>query len=150
MLTYYRLLTPHHADELARMQKDYESGAVNPRDLKASLAREIITRLQGAEAAAAGEEHFDTVFRRHESAADLQELALEPGDVEDGGSVFLPAVLERWFGQTRSEWRRRIQQGGVSLDGEPVSDLAVPSAALAGKVVKAGKSAKAQGVVRGL
>jgi tyrosyl-tRNA synthetase len=150
MLTYYRLLTPHHADELASMQRDLESGALNPRDLKARLAREIITRLQGEEAAAAAEEHFDTVFRRHESAADLQELALEPGDAEEGGSVFLPAVLERWFGQTRSEWRRRIQQGGVSLDGEPVSDLAVPAAALAGKHVKAGKSAKAQGVVRGL
>ena len=103
------------------MQRDLESGAVNPRDEKARLAREIITRLRGAEAAAAAEEHFDSVFRRHESAADLQELALEAGDVEDGGSVFLPAVLERWFGQTRSEWRRRIQQGGVSLDGEPVS-----------------------------
>jgi tyrosyl-tRNA synthetase len=148
MPTYYRLLTPHHADELARIEQDFESGAVNPRDLKARLAREIITRLRGAAAAAAAEEHFDSVFRRHESAADLQELALEPADVEEDGKVFLPAVLERWFGQTRSEWRRRIQQGGVSLDGEPVSDLAVPTAALAGTHVKAGKSAKTQGVVR--
>ena len=127
MLTYFRLLTPHHADELARIEVEYRSGAVSPRDLKARLAREIITRLRGAEAAAAAEEHFDSVFRRHESAADLQELALEPGDVEDGGAVFLPAVMERWFGQTRSEWRRRIQQGGVSLDGEPVTELAVPA-----------------------
>jgi tyrosyl-tRNA synthetase len=150
MLTYYRLLTPHHADELARIEREYDSGAVNPRDLKARLAREIITRLRGAEAAAAAEEHFDSVFRRHESAADLQELALRPGDVEEDGRVFLPAVLERWFGQTRSEWRRRIQQGGVSLDGEPVADLAVPAASLAGKHVKAGKSATAQGVIRGL
>jgi tyrosyl-tRNA synthetase len=150
MMTYFRLLTPHHADEFTRMDEDLASGAVSPRDLKARLAREIITRLRGAEAAAAAEEHFDSVFRRHESAADLQELALEAGDVEEGGSVFLPAVLERWFGQTRSEWRRRIQQGGVSLDGEPVSDLAVPTAALAGRQLKAGKSAKAQGVIRGL
>jgi tyrosyl-tRNA synthetase len=87
------------------------------------------------------------LFRRHESAADLQELALASGDVEEDGTVFLPAVLERWFGQTRGEWRRRIQQGGVSLDGEPVSDLAFPAAALAGKHVKAGKSALAQGLV---
>jgi tyrosyl-tRNA synthetase len=150
MLTYYRLLTPHHADELARMQRDFESGAVNPRDEKARLAREVITRLRGAEAAAAAEEHFDSVFRRHESAADLQELALEAGDLEEGGTVFLPAVLERWFGQSRGEWRRRIQQGGVSLDGEPVSDLAVPAAALTDRRLKAGKSARAQGVIRGI
>ena len=146
MLTYYRLLTPHHSDELARIEQDYESGAVNPRDLKARLARDMITRLHGAEAAGAAEERFDSVFRRHESAADLQELTLQAADVEEGGTVFLPALLERWLGQTRSEWRRRIQQGGVSLDGEPVTDLAVPAAALAGRHLKAGKSATTQGV----
>ena len=149
MLTYYRLLTTHHADELARLEADLESGAVSPRDLKARLAREIITRLSGAPAAAAAEDHFDKVFRRHEAADDLQELALEPADLEDG-SVFLPKVMERWFGQTRSEWRRRIEQGGVSLDGEPLASLAVPAAQLAGRRLKAGKSARAQGLVKGL
>jgi hypothetical protein len=64
--------------------------------------------------------------------------------------VFLPAVLERWFGQTRSEWRRRIQQGGVSLDGEPLTSLAVPAAELAGRRVKAGKAASLQGLVKPL
>ncbi len=150
MMAYFYLLTPHHADELRRLKADFESGAVNPRDLKARLAREIITRLRGADAAAAAEDHFDKVFRRHEAAADLQELALEPSDLEDGGQVFLPAVLERWFGQTRSEWRRRIQQGGVSLDGEPLASLAVPAAQLAGRRLKAGKSATSQGRIKGL
>ena len=150
MMTYFRLLTPHHADEFAAMEAELESGAVNPRDLKARLAREIIARLRGAAAAAVAEDHFDKVFRRHEAAADLQELALEVSDVEDGGQVFLPAVLERWFGQTRSEWRRRIQQGGVSLDGEPLTSLAVPAAQLAGRRLKAGKSATSQGRIKGL
>lgn len=150
MMTYFRLLTPHHADELRRLESDYESGAVNPRDLKARLAREIIARLRGADAAAAAEDHFDRVFRRHEAAADLQKLVLQPSDVEDGGQVFLPAVLERWFGQTRSEWRRRIQQGGVSLDGEPLTSLAVPAAQLSGRRLKAGKSATSQGQIKGL
>src|SRR5450759_5439984 len=93
MMTYCRLLTPHHADEFAAMEAELESGAVNARDLKARLAREIIARLRGAAAAAAAEDHFDKVFRRHEAAADLQELALEPSDVEDG-DVFLPKVME--------------------------------------------------------
>ena len=150
MMTYFRLLTRHHADELAALEAELDSGAVNPRDLKARLAREVIARLRGASAAAAAEDHFDKVFRRHEAAADLQELALEPSDLEDGGQVFLPAVLERWFGQTRSEWRRRIRQGGVSLDGEPLTSLAVPAAQLAGRRLKAGKSATSQGRIKGL
>ncbi len=148
MMTYFRLLTPHHADEFRAMQAELESGTVDPRDLKARLAREIIARLRGAAAAAVAEDHFDKVFRRHEAAADLQELALESSDVEDGGQVFLPAVLERWFGQTRSEWRRRIQQGGVSLDGESLSSLSLPAAQLAGRCLRAGKSARFQGVIR--
>jgi tyrosyl-tRNA synthetase len=150
MMTYFRLLTPHHADEFSRMEVELASGAVNPRDLKARLAREIITRLRGAGTAAAAEEHFDRVFRRHEAADDLQVLALEPADLEATGDVFLPAVMERWFGETRSEWRRRIQQGGVSLDGEPLTRLAVPAADLAGRRLKAGKSAKVQGLIHGL
>jgi len=149
MMTYYRLLTRHHADEFARLEADLAAGAVSPRDAKARLAREIITRLRGAEAAAAAEEHFDRVFRRREAGEDLNDLDLEPGDLEDG-HVFLPAVLARWFGQSRSEWRRRIEQGGVSLDGEPVTTLAVPAADLGGRHLKAGKSAKVQGIVRGV
>ena len=149
MMTYYRLLTAHHADEFARLEADLAAGAVSPRDAKARLAREIITRLRGAGAAAAAEEHFDRVFRRREAGEDLAGLPLEPGDLEDG-RVFLPAVLARWFGLSRSEWRRRIEQGGVSLDGEPVTTLAVPAADLAGRHLKAGKSAKVQGIVRGV
>jgi tyrosyl-tRNA synthetase len=149
MMAYHRLLTNHHADEFAQMEADLAAGAVSPRDAKARLAREIITRLRGAEAAAAAEEHFDRVFRRHEAGDDLQELALEPGDVEEG-SVYLPKVLERWFGLSRSEGRRRIEQGGVTLDGEPVTTLAVPAGRLAGRRLKAGKSARAQGRVRDL
>ena len=148
MMIYYRLLTPHHADEFAKMAADLEFGTVNPRDLKARLAREIITCLHGAAAAAAAEEHFDRVFRRHEVGSDLQELTLETADQEEG-SVYLPAVMERWFGQTRSEWRRRIQQGGVSLDGEPLASLALPAAQLLGSRLKAGKSATLQGLIKG-
>jgi tyrosyl-tRNA synthetase len=147
MMTYYRLLTPHHADELKQLDADLASGAASPRDLKARLAREIITRLRGAAAAVAAEDHFDKVFRRHEAGDDLQELVLEPADLEDG-DVFLPKIMERWFGQTRSEWRRRIQQGGVSLDGEPLTSLAIPAEQLAGRRLKAGKSAQAQGLIK--
>jgi tyrosyl-tRNA synthetase len=149
MMTYYRLLTPHHADEFAGLEQQLKSGAANPRDLKARLAREIITRLRGASAAHAAEEHFDRVFRRHEAGEDLQTLTMLGDDLE-GDDVFLPKVMERWFGQTRSEWRRRIQQGGVSLDGEPVTSLAMPAASLAGRRLKAGKSATQQGVITGL
>ena len=148
ILTYFRLLTPHHASEIAGFERGLASGEINPRDLKASLAREIIARLRGEAAATAAEEHFDRVFRRHELSDDVQTLTLEPADVADG-AVFLPAVMERWFGISRSEARRRILQGGVTLNGAPVGELSLPAADLAGAHLKAGKSATFQGVVAG-
>ena len=124
---------------------------MNPRDLKARLAREIITRLRGAEAAAAAEEHFDSVFRRHEAAADLQELALEAGDVEDGGTVFLPGrpralvrpdalrvAAAHPAGRRQPGRRAGLRPRRPRRRSSPASRL------------KAGKSAKSQGVIRGL
>ncbi len=147
IMTYFRLLTAHHASEIAALEQQLAAGALNPRDLKARLAREILTRLRGEAAAAEAEEHFDRVFRRHEAAGDVQNLTLEPADV-DNGAVYLPSVMERWFGISRSEGRRRVAQGAVTLDGTTVTELSLPVAELAGAHVKAGKSATFQGVVR--
>ena len=148
IMTYFRLLTSRHAAELRAMEADLAGGQINPRDLKAALARDIIGRLQGEEAAAAAEEHFDRVFRRREAATDVAELSLRPDDVEDG-TVYLPRAMERWFGLTRSEGRRRIEQRAVTLDGQCVSELSLPVGEVRGKHIKVGKSAKFQGVVTG-
>lgn len=147
IMTYFRLLTAHHAAEIAALEEGLAGGALNPRDLKARLAREILARLRGEAAAAAAEEHFDRVFRRHEVAGAAQSLVLEPADVE-GDTVYLPAVMERWFTLSRSEGRRRIEQGGVTLDGATVTAFSVSAAELDGKHLKAGKSTQTQGVVR--
>jgi tyrosyl-tRNA synthetase len=57
----------------------------------------------------------------------------------DGGSVFLPELLQAQFGQSNSHWRRVIEQGGVRIDGEPVRELEVPAERLAGTLIQAGK-----------
>jgi len=147
MMVYFRLLTGHHADELKRIEKQLAGGSVNPRDMKAALAREIIARLHGTAAATAAEEHFDRTFRRHELGGDVAELMLLESDDEDG-QVYLPKVMERWFGITRSEARRRLEQGAVALDGETLAALSVPAESLPGKHIKAGKAARFQGTVR--
>jgi hypothetical protein len=90
------------------------------------------------------------VFRRHEAADDLQELALVPGDLEDG-RVFLPKVMERWFGATRSECAAAHRAGRRQRStASPWPSSSVPLAALAGRRLKAGKSAAAQGLIKGL
>jgi tyrosyl-tRNA synthetase len=55
------------------------------------------------------------------------------------GVVYLPAVLQESFGQSGSHWRRQIDQGGVRVNGEPVSGYELPAGSLDGSVLQAGK-----------
>ncbi len=55
------------------------------------------------------------------------------------GVVHLPELLGNELGMSRSDVRRTITQGGVRLDGEPVTELDLPTAELAGRVLQVGK-----------
>jgi tyrosyl-tRNA synthetase len=57
----------------------------------------------------------------------------------NGGVIHLPELLGSHFGVSRSEARRTIAQGGVRLDGEPVTELDLPAAELSGRVLQMGK-----------
>jgi tyrosyl-tRNA synthetase len=107
-----------------------------PRDLKRALARGVVARFHGDEAAAAAEQHFDRLFVTREAPEDVETSA-----VALDGDVFLPALIEEVFGRSRSEARRLLDQGGVKLDGEaiPAGTLELPSDALDGRVLQVGK-----------
>ena len=106
----------------------------DPMDAKLALARFIVERSHGENAARAAEEHFDRVVRDRKPPEDVPEHPLPAGD-----PVHLPAVLADAFGLSTSEARRLISQGGAKLDGEPVGDLDFPRSRLAGAVLQAGK-----------
>jgi tyrosyl-tRNA synthetase len=105
-----------------------------PMEAKLALARWIVARSHGEEAARAAEEHFDRVVRHREAPEEVPAHALPAGD-----PVHLPAVLADAFALSTSEARRLIGQGGVKLDGESVSELDLPRERLAGAVLQAGK-----------
>jgi tyrosyl-tRNA synthetase len=108
-----------------------------PRDAKRAMARALVERFHGAAAARAAEEHFDRLFVRHEAPEEVEELAVGGGD----GDVHLPALLAEGFGLSRSDARRMLAQGGVKLDGEPLSpdDIDVAPERLDGAVLQVGK-----------
>jgi tyrosyl-tRNA synthetase len=115
-------------------ERPYES-AGDPMEGKLALARFIVERSHGADAAARAEEHFTRVVREHQAPDDVPEADLPPGD-----PVHLPALLAEQLGvPSTSEARRLISQGGVKVDGEPVTELDVPRSRLEGAVVQAGK-----------
>ena len=121
---WYRLIwereLPAHAD---------------PLEAKLALARFIVGRSHGEEAAQRAEDHFTRVVREGQAPEDVPEAPLPEGD-----PVHLPVVLVDLLGvDSTSEARRLISQGGVKVDGEVVSELDLPRSLLAGALVQAGK-----------
>jgi tyrosyl-tRNA synthetase len=116
------------------LEEDLPEGA-DPLEAKLRLARAIVARSHGEEAARGAEEHFTRVVRERQAPEDVPEIAIEAD-----GRVYLPALLVDHLGiPSTSEARRLIAQGGVRLDGEPVSELEVEAARLNGALVQAGK-----------
>jgi tyrosyl-tRNA synthetase len=105
------------------------------RDAKRALARALVTRFHGTQAARDAEAAFDRVFVARGLPEGIEEATVDAAD----GSVHLPELLVRLFGGSRSEARRKIAQGGVRLDGQPVTDLDLPPDALDGRVLQVGK-----------
>jgi len=102
---------------------------------KLELARRIVGRWHGDEAAERAEEHFTRVVRERGGPVDVQELSLPAGD-----PVHLPVLLADGLGiGSTSEARRLIGQGAVKLDGETVTELDLPRERLDGRLLQAGK-----------
>jgi tyrosyl-tRNA synthetase len=122
---YYRLV----------MESDEDPLRMEPMEAKLALARFIVRRSHGEEAAAQAEAHFTRVVREGQAPEEVPEV-----DVPAGDPVHLPVLLVELFHiPSTSEARRLIAQGGVRLDGTVVRDLDVPRGALEGALLQAGK-----------
>jgi tyrosyl-tRNA synthetase len=108
----------------------------DPLEAKLALARFIVARSHGADAADRAEEHFTRVVREGQAPSEdsIAKVALPDGD-----PVHVPAVLEQAFGITRGEARRLIAQGAVRVNGEAVTELDLPRKTLVDALVQAGK-----------
>ncbi|MGH3025766.1 MAG: tyrosine--tRNA ligase, partial [Gaiellaceae bacterium] len=101
---------------------------------KLALARFIVRRSHGEDAARAAEDHFTRVVRRHEAPDEVEEARLDGPD-----PLHLPAFLASTLGESTSHWRRTIDQGGVKLDGRAVEGYDHAWSELDGAVLQAGK-----------
>jgi tyrosyl-tRNA synthetase len=109
----------------------------SPRDAKHALARALVARFHGPEAAAAAAGEFERVHVQRAAPEEIEELAVAAVN----GTVHLPAAIAEGFGMSRSDARRMLAQGGVRLDGEPLAgeDLDLPRERLDGAVLQVGK-----------
>ncbi|MGH8662597.1 MAG: tyrosine--tRNA ligase [Burkholderiales bacterium] len=119
MWRYIELLSFEPSQSIAARKRAVEHGG-NPRDVKFEFAREIVERFHGRDAARIAAESFNARFRNHETPADIPEVTIRP----PGGATMTltQAVKQAQLAGSASEAARLIQQGGVKVDGEKVSD----------------------------
>jgi tyrosyl-tRNA synthetase len=134
MPLYFKLATRFLPAQVAEVEAALADGSRHPRDLKMELAREIVSIFYGDAAALAAEEHFRTVFQQRELPEDM------PGVRLDGPVSLLALLKDAGLISSSSEGRRLVEQGGIKLDGQTVTDFKLELAPTGGEqVVQVGR-----------
>ena len=114
MPLYYEVWTDAPLAEVREMATAIRAGSVNPRNLKMRLARDIVSQIDGAAAAAQAEAEFVRIFQQRDLPTDMPEHLLDaPINIVD----FLAA---NELAPSKSEARRLIQGGGVRVNGAKI------------------------------
>ena len=130
---YFELATDVSKKELLEIKKSLDNPKINPRDMKRTLARTFVRMYHSQEAATGAEEEFDRIFVEKSIPDDIEEFTV------NAPMTITALIAEAKLATSKGEARRLIDQGGVSIDGERVSD---PNALLPDKsefILKVGK-----------
>jgi tyrosyl-tRNA synthetase len=134
MWRYIELLSFESGDRIKTWKEEVARGG-NPRDIKVRFAKEIVARFHDARAADAAEADFERRFRRGELPQDIALVTLH----SPGGMLITQLLKQADLAASASEAQRLVEQGGVRVNGERVSDKALKFAAGDEVLVQVGK-----------
>ncbi len=135
MWRYIELLSFQSSESIARWKQEVAAGR-NPRDVKVAFAKEIVARFHSARAAEEAQAGFEQRFRHGALPEKLDELSFS---APQGGLGVAQLLKLAGFAPSSSEAQRLIEQGGVKVDGEKVSDRALKFSPGQSFVLQAGK-----------
>jgi tyrosyl-tRNA synthetase len=136
MIRYYELLSDMSLGELKTLKSGRKEGTLHPMEAKKRLAREMVSRYHGDSAAAQAEENFVRRFRDNKTPDDIPEYVIAG---EDGKILLCKVLAQANLVKSNSEGRRAIQQGGVKINGEKISDENLEIACSGDLIVQVGK-----------
>jgi tyrosyl-tRNA synthetase len=119
MWRWFDLVSLRSNEEIARFRREVAEGR-NPRDVKIVLGKEIVTRFHSASAAGQAERDFMARFKENVAPDDMPEVTL--GTDATGGLGIAAVIKQAGLAPSTSEAIRNIEQGGVRIDGDKVSD----------------------------
>lgn len=134
--TYFELTTDVPNKDLREIKKQLDGKTENPRDVKRRLARTLVQLYYDADVARKAEEEFDRIFVDKSLPDEIEELKLKAGD---GNSTISSLLVDSKLASSKSDARRLIDQGGVSIDGQRVTDFNAPLPKKPEFIIKVGK-----------
>jgi len=128
MADYFTLLTALSEAEIHKLL------AGHPREAKERLGVEVVTRYHSAQAARAAAAEFRKVFSEKQAPTDMPEVRLASAKVN-----VVDLIIQAGHAASKSEARRLVEGGGVSLGGEKVADWKAEVSPADGAVLQTGK-----------
>lgn len=116
ILEYFRLTTDRTEQEIAEYERRLKEGE-NPRNIKAELAKAVVAIYHSPPTAEAAAAEFDRIFKEKQAPDRMPEFKI-PGS----GIKIIDLIVQAGLLPSKSEARRKLQEGAVYLDGVRVSD----------------------------
>ena len=131
---YYELATDVSKEDLSQVKSDLENHEVNPRNVKRSLALKLAEMYHSHEAAVQAQEEFDNIFINKGIPDDIPEFIVSINEIS-----ISDLIVDSGCAPSKAEAKRLIKQGGVTLDGEKISDPSANIEIKNGQILKVGK-----------
>jgi len=115
--SYFELVTDVSIEDLKDIRRDLANPGFNPRDMKKRLARNLVEIYHGKNASADAEQEFEHVIVNKQIPDEIAEFVMTEKEYRID-----ELMIHSGTAASKSDARRLIQQGGVSVDGERISD----------------------------
>ncbi|MCB0283919.1 MAG: tyrosine--tRNA ligase [Calditrichaeota bacterium] len=131
---YFELITDVNASELAEIKIKLSDASVNPRDIKKYLGRTLVRMYHGAGKVDEAEKAFENLFVKKDVPDEMPEMQVGQPEIRIDDLMIFTNTAD-----SKGAARRLVQGGGVSIDGEKISDTFAMIQLDKPKVLKVGK-----------
>jgi len=130
IFSYFESVTRVPMAEIEEMKKS----GTNPRNLKAKLAKEIVTMYHGKKEAEKAEKEFEKVFSKKEIPTNIPEIKIKEKEIN-----ILDLLVKTKMASSKSEAKRLVEQGGIKIDNKVKKDWKEKIMTKHGSIVQVGK-----------
>lgn len=134
MINFLELATKIPLPEIEKIKKELKSGRINPRDVKARLAREIVSLYCGQEKAKKAEKEFERVFKERKTPSKVLKIPIKEKQLN-----ILDLLVKTKLASSKSEAKRLILQKGVRIDNQVQQDWQKLIKIKKGTIIQMGK-----------